>query len=696
MHGLFRLDPEEGVVVQIEQTLDYPVTSIAAMPDGRVLIGTMTGGLKLLDDSSLIDLFTSEELSDSHICSILADREGYVWAGTESRGLVQLKKRMVGAIAGREVLPPGPVYPILEDDEGALWIGSEKSGLISLLGNRVQGVMNRDRGLSGDMVRALMMDALGALWVGTMDGGLSVLTGTRIRSIIPFYGYPSGNVTAILEGEDGVVWIGTDDGLSRCIAGDIRDAEVTLEGQTIRTLYEGPDGALYAGTRSGVWKQSGRLFERIVAQNDTTNFDALSLYEDPAGVLWAGTNGGGLKLISGNKITSLTTADGLPGNFIFSITEDDAGILWASCENGVFMVSRDSLNAYVEGDSRILAPTLYNDADGMPSARCSGFCQPAVCVSAYGKRYYPTDGGIAVFDMEYEPEPSRPPVARIEEILADDVPVYNDGSGEANRVMSPIELPAGIDRMEIRFTAFDYSAPEKLRFLYRMDAPGRGPIAPSFRQRPNGSGFSALHPGLERRAIYQDLPPGEYRFRIRAISNDGLWSEAAATVSFAIAPPFHRTKAFLFLVIAVIALAAGAAAFASRYRRIRKERMKYSTTSISGERMENALAELQALIEGEKIYLDPDLTLQKLAKRLKIHYNQLSRIINERFGVSFKNYINGYRVEEAKRLLADPAERDRNIIDIMYDAGFYSKSTFNTAFRKFTGMSPSEFRKKHG
>jgi ligand-binding sensor domain-containing protein/AraC-like DNA-binding protein len=691
MHGLFCLDPEEGVVVPIGQTLDYPVTSIAAMPGGRVLIGTMTEGLKLFDgavggdlqitsDAAVEDLITEDELADSHICSIIADREGFVWAGTESRGLVQLKERRVGAIAGQEVLPPGPVYPILEDDDGALWVGSEKNGLIFLRDNRVQGVINRDRDLAGDMVRSLMMDNLGALWVGTMDGGLSVLTGTRIRLIIPFYGFPSDNVTAILAGGDGVVWIGTDNGLSKCKDEKIRDAEVTLEGQTIRTLYEGADGALYAGTRSGVWMMTDQSFERIVASNDTTTYDALSLCEDSEGALWAGTNGGGLKRISNNEIKTYTTEDGLPGNFIFSIIEE-ANLLWMSCENGVFSVSRDSLNAYADGSVVMLAPTLYDDVDGMPSARCSGFCQPAVCVSAYGKRYYPTDGGIAVFDMDFEPALSRPPVARIEEILADDVPVYNDGSGEANRIMSPIELPSGIDRMEILFTAFDYSAPEKLRFLYKLNG--------------YDSDFTALHPGQDRRAIYQDLPPGEYRFRIRAISNDGLWSEGAATVSFAIAPPFHRTKAFLFLVIAVIALAAGAAAFVSRYRRIKRERMKYSTTSISDERMENALAELQALIEEEKIYLDPDLTLQKLAKRLKIHYNHLSRIINERFGVSFKNYINAYRVEEAKRLLADPAERNRNIIDIMYDAGFYSKSTFNTAFRKFAGTSPSNYRKKH-
>jgi AraC-like DNA-binding protein len=252
---------------------------------------------------------------------------------------------------------------------------------------------------------------------------------------------------------------------------------------------------------------------------------------------------------------------------------------------------------------------------------------------------------------------------------------------ETLKGMHPVELPPGTDRVEMRFTAFDYSAPERIRFLYKLDG--------------HDSDFIALHPGRDRIAVYQDLPPGEYQFRVRAISNNGSWSEGAATASFVIVPPFHQSRAFLFIVLAVIAAAAAAATLISRHRRITRERMKYSTTSISDERMEKAVAELRELIEEERVYLDPDLTLQKLAKRLHIHYNQLSRIINERFGVSFKNYINRLRVEEAKRRLADPAERDRNVTDIMLDAGFYSKSTFNTAFRKFTGMSPSEYRKKH-
>jgi AraC-like DNA-binding protein len=99
-------------------------------------------------------------------------------------------------------------------------------------------------------------------------------------------------------------------------------------------------------------------------------------------------------------------------------------------------------------------------------------------------------------------------------------------------------------------------------------------------------------------------------------------------------------------------------------------------------------------MEKDRVFLDAELNLQQLARKVGIHYNYLSRIINEKFGLSYNDYINGYRIEEAKRMLADPGQAARTILDIAYDTGFYSKSVFNTAFKKVTGMTPSQYRKK--
>lgn len=674
MKGLFCLRPHEKVIRSIAGTDRYPVTAVAPGPGGLLLVGTMVEGLKILDDSGPKNIFSDDELNESHIRAILTDRDGYVWIGTESRGLIQLREKVVGSITTGTGLPEGSVYAIMEDADGTLWIGTENSGLCRMRGGRITRVSGRSQGIAGDMVRVLSRDRFGRLLVGTMDGGLSILANGRIDNLTTSEGLTSDNVTAILHSGTGAVWVGTDRGLHRSPDGRVENSSpiADFEGRTIRTLYENPNGTLYIGTRSGLWKLSQSSFERVGTGGEKLELDVLSLHEDVEGGLWIGTNGGGLGLLSGGKAARYTTGDGLPGNFIYSIEEKDSALLWISCEAGVFSINRDSLIAYSEGGLRILAPTLYDDSDGMPSGRSNGYCAPAVCKSVSGKWYYPTKAGIAVFERKRGRRKARPPVVIVESIQAGGVELKTDGF---------IEISHEWDRVEIRFTAFDYSAPGKCRFLYMLKGCDHG--------------FKALHPGRERRAVYEGLSPGEYEFTVRAIGNSRLWSERAASVDFVVLPPFYRTKAFLLVVIAGIALTGGVSAAAARYRRIRKQKMKYSTSSISEDRMEKAIALLKTLMEEERLFLDPDLSLKKLAQRLNIHYNHLSRIINERYGMSFNNYINGFRIAEAQKRLADPSSRNENILNIIYEVGFYSKSTFNAAFRRVTGMSPSEYRKKH-
>lgn len=102
---------------------------------------------------------------------------------------------------------------------------------------------------------------------------------------------------------------------------------------------------------------------------------------------------------------------------------------------------------------------------------------------------------------------------------------------------------------------------------------------------------------------------------------------------------------------------------------------------------------LTRYMETEKPYLTPALTLEKLAGQLRLQPRLLSNIINRHFDCNFFEFINSYRVEEAKRMLADKQHADKNMLDIMLDVGFNSKATFNTLFKKKAGMTPSEYRK---
>lgn len=120
---------------------------------------------------------------------------------------------------------------------------------------------------------------------------------------------------------------------------------------------------------------------------------------------------------------------------------------------------------------------------------------------------------------------------------------------------------------------------------------------------------------------------------------------------------------------------------------------KYEKSTLTSERSEVYLKKLLAAMEAEKPYTDGDLTLAKLAARLSLSPHHLSQIINERLGQNFFDFINTYRVEEAKRKLFDPATKHYSLLAIAEEVGFNSKSAFNTAFKKQTSMTPSEFRK---
>jgi AraC-like DNA-binding protein len=99
-------------------------------------------------------------------------------------------------------------------------------------------------------------------------------------------------------------------------------------------------------------------------------------------------------------------------------------------------------------------------------------------------------------------------------------------------------------------------------------------------------------------------------------------------------------------------------------------------------------------METNKPYLESELTLEQLASRLALKPRMLSQTINETLGQNFFDFINRFRIKEASRLLTNPPDKKITIQEIFYEAGFNSKSSFNTLFKKYTGLTPKEFRKK--
>ncbi|WP_158638328.1 helix-turn-helix domain-containing protein [Panacibacter ginsenosidivorans] len=124
-----------------------------------------------------------------------------------------------------------------------------------------------------------------------------------------------------------------------------------------------------------------------------------------------------------------------------------------------------------------------------------------------------------------------------------------------------------------------------------------------------------------------------------------------------------------------------------------KPASRYAGSTLSDIEKENIKMLLINYMQQQQPYLEPQLTLEELADMLKIKPRILSQVINECLNQNFFDFINRYRIEEAKRLLSNPDDKKITVLEVLYKVGFNSKSSFNTLFKKYTGLTPSEFKK---
>lgn len=129
---------------------------------------------------------------------------------------------------------------------------------------------------------------------------------------------------------------------------------------------------------------------------------------------------------------------------------------------------------------------------------------------------------------------------------------------------------------------------------------------------------------------------------------------------------------------------------------VTKPKGKYINSGLSDDLAIQQYEKLNQLMTDEKFYTKPELSLGDLASKLDIHPNYLSQIINEKEGKSFYDYINTYRIDEFKRLIAIPKNQQYTLMALAYDCGFNSKSSFNRYFKKITGQTPSQYVKGIG
>lgn len=125
---------------------------------------------------------------------------------------------------------------------------------------------------------------------------------------------------------------------------------------------------------------------------------------------------------------------------------------------------------------------------------------------------------------------------------------------------------------------------------------------------------------------------------------------------------------------------------------IEEEKIKYATSRLEGEELNECFLKVETFMDAEKPYLDPDLNLPALAEGLEVSTHHLSQVINEKHGSNFFDYINRFRVEEVKRKIQMEKYENYSLLGIAMESGFNSKSSFNRVFKQITGETPSQFK----
>ena len=251
------------------------------------------------------------------------------------------------------------------------------------------------------------------------------------------------------------------------------------------------------------------------------------------GALWVSTGAGGVSRLQDGRITTLTSRNGLPCDAIHWTLEDHESSLWLYAACGLVRVTRSELQAWIADPTRRIETKVWDAADGirLRSSAASAY-GPRVAKAGDGKLWFVTGEGVQVVDPRHLTTNTLPPPVHIEQVTADRT-AYDPASTANGRLRLP-PLPRDL---AIDYTALSLVAPERVLFRYKLE----------------GRDHDWQEAGTRRRAFYNDLPPGDYRFRVIACNNSGVWNETGASLALSIAPAYHQTIWFRALAAAALA-----------------------------------------------------------------------------------------------------------------------------------------------
>jgi signal transduction histidine kinase/ligand-binding sensor domain-containing protein/DNA-binding response OmpR family regulator len=503
--------------------LDKDVWSICKDHDGHLWFGTVGGGLARFQDGRFHSYTTADGLSSDYILSLFEDKEGNLWIGTRGGGLNRLKDGVVTSYTKREGLSNEDIKCVYGGRDGNLWMGTEGGGLNRLKNGGITVFRPRE-GRINETINTVFESRDGSLWIGAGETGVNRVINNKLTLYTQQQGLLSNDVKSFCQTRDGTLWLGTDLGLSQ-FKNERLSSVSEYPGHpevAIRCLLEGRNGALWAGSISnGLFCFHLGRFSVYTAQQGLAGDVIQTLYEDTDQVLWIGT-ASGLTRMKAGVLTSFRIEDGLFDNSICEILEDATGFLWMSTARGIFRVSKKELEDFSQKRVDHINSIAYGTSDGMATSECACENQPAGWKGADGRLWFATSKGVAVIDPALVKSENRAFSLQIEQVQADGHRLSPEGT---------LLVPPGKGNIEIRYSAVNLLAPERVIFRSMLE------------------GYDKDWVETRRRtAVFTNLPPGKYRFLIKAATQTGSGAWISASVAFQLQPHYYQMPFFYFLV----------------------------------------------------------------------------------------------------------------------------------------------------
>ena len=493
--------------------------------NGLLWIGTDSDGIYRVRNGRAEHYGIAEGLSGKSANSFYEDREGNLWVRTDT-GIDKFRDIPVITYSTREGMSQASILTVLGLQDGSLWVGNGSA--IDILTHGEHSMLLAKEGLPGKNVGALCQDHRGVVWLG-LDGRLMSYEHGRFKEFKRPDGssMATGGIAAITEDANHTIWALTPHHELFRVKGQTAYLVMSVSSDNRPTGYLAPDhkGGLWIGSLNGTltYYRDGQT-STISIPSQGTEFTLMDLAVDSDDSLLLSTNEG-LFRWDNQHWQVLNHRNGVPEGAVYTAIRDDGGALWLYAQRGLVRITKAEYDKWLAHSEGKLQTEVFDKFDGLRPRRTFLPLQPMATKTRDGKLWFAASDVLQMVDPRHIHRNPVPPPVHVEAVIADHKD-YGFADG--------MRLPALTRDLEIDYTALSFAVPQKVLFRYMLE----------------GRDGGWHEPGSRRRAFYNDLPPGHYRFRVVACNNDGVWNDAGASLNFNIAPAYWQTNWFRALCLA--------------------------------------------------------------------------------------------------------------------------------------------------